>query len=207
MVVVNQNTQNCPYDSIAKTLTCAEKTYKTVVIGTQIWMAENLAYMPSVNAASDSSSTVAKYYVYSYNGIVLATAKANSDYATYGVLYNYRAALAICPTGWHLPDTTEWNTLESYVGGPATADTALMSTTGWSGGITGTNAYGFSALPGGYYSETSFYNIGGTGGFWTATPDGSSYAYNRLMYSFSLFVYDYDYSQTGGFSVRCLKNQ
>lgn len=63
-------------------------TYRTVVIGTQTWMAENLAYLPSVNAKADSSYTVAKYYVYNYDDTDTATARASTYYSTYGVLYN-----------------------------------------------------------------------------------------------------------------------
>lgn len=103
--------------------------YKTIKIGTQIWMAENLAYLPSVNNASESSPTLAKYYVYYHKSTNVSEAKATTSYTTYGVLYNWPAAMAgassssnapsgvkgICPDGWHLPSDAEWTTLSSYL--------------------------------------------------------------------------------------------
>ena len=66
------------------------KVYQTVVIGNQVWMAENLAYLPSVNMVGDGSEDAAGsyYYVYGYDGTNVADAKATDNYATYGVLYN-----------------------------------------------------------------------------------------------------------------------
>lgn len=106
-------------------------TYQTVTIGSQNWMAENLAYLPNVNKLTDGSEDAAGsyYYVYSYNGQNVNTAKANANYTTYGVLYNWTAAMAgsassssnpsgvqgVCPTGWHLPSDAEWNELTDYL--------------------------------------------------------------------------------------------
>ena len=70
-----------------------EKSYKTVKIGDQVWMAENLAYIPSVSAAPSGSLTEKHYYVYNYNDIDVAVAKATEIYTTYGVLYNWQAAM------------------------------------------------------------------------------------------------------------------
>ena len=160
-------------------------------IGSQTWMLKNLAYVP---AGSAGAST------WCYNN-------DPANCATYGVLYNYQAALTACPTGWHLPDTTEWNTLETTVGGSAIAGTVLKSTSGWtSGGITGTNAYGFSALSGGYYYGAAFGIVGDYGNWWTATPNGTSDAYTRYMYCTYAGVYHGSDGQADGFSARCLKD-
>lgn len=107
--------------------------YPTVLIGTQCWMAKNLAYLPSVqnNATfvSSGNSSQPAYSVYGYDGSDVSTAKALANYTTYGVLYNWFAAVATssttgteglqgaCPTGWHIPtfaeQTTMYNTINS----------------------------------------------------------------------------------------------
>ncbi|MCP4090197.1 MAG: hypothetical protein GY746_10440 [Gammaproteobacteria bacterium] len=104
-------------------------TYTTVLIGTRCWMAENLAYLPSVYPSNSGSYTTPYYYVYGYHGVIIDSAKARSNYLTYGVLYNWPAAMAghtssnsvpsgvqgICPAGWHLPSDEEWKMLEGEV--------------------------------------------------------------------------------------------
>ena len=180
--------------------------YKWTKIGTQTWMAENLAYLPSVNDATDNSTTVAKYYVYNYDGTVVADAKASSYYTTYGVLYNWTAAMGVCPTGWHLPSSAEWATLEATVGGLDTAGTKLKSVSGWKSGITGTDAYGFSALPSGYYYGSDFDNALSFGNWWSATEGDATYAYYRFMFYDDANVYSDYYDKDVGFSVRCLQD-
>ncbi len=95
--------------------------YKFVKIGTQTWMAENLAYLPSVVGSATGSETTPYYYVYGYDGTSVTAAKATSNYTTYGVLYNWPAAMGgfsssssnpsgvqgVCPAGWHLPSEAE----------------------------------------------------------------------------------------------------
>ena len=168
-------------------------------------MAENLAYLPSVNDATDNSTTVAKYYVYNYYGTVVADAKASSYYTTYGVLYNWTAAMGVCPTGWHLPSSAEWATLEATVGGLDKAGTKLKSVSGWTSGITGTDAYGFSALPSGRYLGSGF-NYVFSGNWWSATEYDASYAYSRYMYYSNANVYSSSNDKISGFSVRCLQD-
>lgn len=169
-------------------------------------MAENLAYLPSVNDATDNSTTVAKYYVYNYDGTVVADAKASSYYTTYGVLYNWTAAMGVCPTGWHLPSSAEWATLVATVGGLGTAGTKLKSVSGWTSGITGTDAYGFSALPGGYYYGSDFYDALRNGTWWSATEGDATIAFSRYMYYYLANVYSYSDYKYYGFSVRCLQD-
>jgi len=103
--------------------------YKTVTIGEQVWMAENLAYLPSVSLPSSGSYGSPYYYVYDYNTTNVADAKATINYQTYGVLYNWPAAMngasasnanpsgvqGVCPEGWHLPSDEEWTQLETYL--------------------------------------------------------------------------------------------
>jgi len=105
------------------------KVYKTVTIGEQVWMAENLAYLPSVVGPATQSGTEPYCYVYEYNGTNVTAAKATENYTTYGVLYNWPAAMAgtvssssnpsgvqgICPPGWHLPSDDEWTELATFL--------------------------------------------------------------------------------------------
>ena len=104
-------------------------TYNTIQIGSLCVMAENLAYLPSVSPPSSLSTIIPLYYVYGFLGSNVESAKATSNYQTYGVLYNYSAASAgeassnsvpsgvqgACPEGWHLPSDSEWNILEGSV--------------------------------------------------------------------------------------------
>lgn len=109
--------------------------YRVVQIGTQIWMAENLAYLPCVYkaAAAADANGEPRYFVLNYDGEDVAAAKATDEYKKYGVLYNWYAAMneanaaggdaeavpsgvqGICPEGWHLPSKAEWKILEEYV--------------------------------------------------------------------------------------------
>lgn len=183
-------------------------------------MAENLAWLPSVNAKSDNSSTVPKYYVYGYDGTSVSAAKANSNYNSYGVLYNFKAAAHACPSGWHLPDTTDWNKLESYVdanNGSKGVGNSLKAVTGWTeySGIVNSDDFGFNALPGGSYHGVSLYDDNSGGWFhdvgnhdywWTATASGIFDAWDcSLRYNYANLNENND-KQTNGFSVRCLKD-
>ena len=160
--------------------------YKIVTIGDHVWMAENIAYLPSVNTYSEVSQDDPYYYVYGYNGGDLEVAKAEPNYTTYGVMYNGPAALAVAPKGWHLPSDEEWKEMEMFLGmSQENADKLneyrgiiapqLKATEGWDdfgtlpGG--GSNETGFTALPGGYFggSVGLFKKEGEIGSFWTST--------------------------------------
>jgi len=188
------------------------KVYQTVVIGNQEWMAENLAYLPSVNMVADGSEDALGYYyyVYGYDGTNVAEAKATDNYATYGVLYNWTAAMNACPDGWHLPSDAEWTELTDYLGGESVAGGKLKETgtTHWASPNTGaTNETGFTALPGGYRnSNGAFLNIGFDGYWWSATEYSATDAWNRNMLYNDSTVYRNDDNLEFGFSVRCLRD-
>jgi uncharacterized protein (TIGR02145 family) len=175
------------------------KKYKTVVIGNQTWMGENLNYQTSSGS-----------YCYSNN---------TSNCAKYGRLYDWKTAMAgsasssknpsgvrgICPSGWHLPSEAEWSALVTAAGG-ATAGKNLKSKTGWNSSGNGSDVYGFSALPGGGYHGGSFTNAGNYGNWWKATEYDSNYAYIQYMgYSYDYVSWGYNY-KSDGFSVRCVKD-
>jgi len=147
--------------------------YQYVTIGTQTWMAENLAYLPKVSQPSTGSVTDTLYYVYGYDeeeGTVQG-AKEAVNYSYYGVLYNWEAAMVSCPPGWHLPSDQEWKTLEKYLGmsqEDVDANTTwrksgyvarvLKSASGWSFNGHGTNSSEFNALPGGLRDNDDEFN-------------------------------------------------
>ncbi|MDO9633566.1 MAG: fibrobacter succinogenes major paralogous domain-containing protein [Paludibacter sp.] len=198
--------------------------YNAVKIGNQVWMAENLKYLPSVIGPSTYSNTIPYYYVYGYDGTNVTDAKATTNYDTYGVLYNWPAAMdgsassssnpsgvqGICPDGWHLPSDTEWTELTDYLGGASVAGDKLKETgtTHWFAPNDGaTNETGFTARPGGYYSYYGvFGSIGSHTNWWSTTEYYSSRAHYRSMYYLYSGVYIHDDKKELGFSVRCVKD-
>jgi uncharacterized protein (TIGR02145 family) len=159
-------------------------TVKTVKIGEQTWMAENL------NIKTGKS--------WCYREI-------NSYCDKYGRLYDWETAKKVCPAGWHLPSNQEWDDLIDAAGGRGAVCKTLKATTGWN--INGTDNYGFAALPGGfrYYYDGHFDNTG-YGVWWTATEHGVSGVYGRRMDDLYGGVYEASYNKGYGFSVRCVKN-
>jgi uncharacterized protein (TIGR02145 family) len=135
---------------------------------------------------------------------------------TYGRLYNWATASTACPSGWHLPANDEWTTLTNYISHASTAGAKLKATSGWnnrSDGSSGngTDEFGFSALPGGYY-DAYFYDAGGNGYWWSSSERNSNggdrfiYAYIRYILYGADFAYSREEEKYHGFSVRCLQN-
>jgi uncharacterized protein (TIGR02145 family) len=200
--------------------------YKILTIGDQLWMVENLRYLPDVVLSGTGSQTHPYYYVYGYNNTIVAQAKATANYTTYGVLYNWRAAMAgsassstnpsgiqgVCPAGWHLPGDLEWTQLTDFLGGASIAGGKLKETgiIHWNSPNTGaTNETGFTALPGGNRSINGLFNyIGVAGYFWSATDYDSDNAWRRDIGNNSISIartYGY-FSKESAFSVRCIKD-
>jgi uncharacterized protein (TIGR02145 family)/uncharacterized repeat protein (TIGR02543 family) len=147
--------------------------YRTVAIGTQVWMAENLDYnVEGSKCYNNSADSCAKYgRLYNWG---TAMGLEGSYYGTVwgGSDVNHRG---VCPVGWHIPSDAEWSTLVSYVGGSSTAGTKLKATSGWYNAYSysnGTDDYGFSALPGGYGgSGGNFLTAGYLGLWWSSTEN------------------------------------
>jgi uncharacterized protein (TIGR02145 family) len=185
-VTVNGNvTVTANFETVLGTFTDSRdgKTYNTVRIGNQRWMAENLNY------ATASGS-------YSGNG------------GQYGMYYTWSAAKTACPSGWHLPSRAEWDALVSFAGGSSTAGTKLKSSSGWfdyNGNPfgNGTDDFGFSALPGGSRDSKA----GCDGNWWTATETYNAGAYYRNMFCGSDEEYDFGSSNKEySISVRCVQD-
>ena len=197
------------------------KEYKTVTIGTQTWMAENLNYAdstktPSLKGKSWCYNNVAancdvagRLYTWAaaIDSVKLATDAENPLDCGYGKTCGLSGKVqGICPSGWHLPSQAEWNTLFAKVGGSSTAGTKLKSQSGWYSNGNGDDALGFSALPAGYFNYGDFSIDGVRAYFWSSTEYGSYDAYSMyLNYDFDDACL-YNYGKGNGFSVRCLRD-
>ena len=86
------------------------RLYNSSKSAEQCWFAENCRYLPEVSPSSEGNTTDPYYYVYGYEGTDVASAMSTSNYATYGVLYNWPAVMTegICPSGWHIPSDEEF---------------------------------------------------------------------------------------------------
>ncbi|MEN8251681.1 MAG: FISUMP domain-containing protein [Bacteroidota bacterium] len=198
------------------------KEYIATPIGDQIWMGENLSYLPSVHRPSTGSETESNYYVYSYNGTVVEEAMAEANYNTFGVLYNWIAAQESCPAGWHLPSDTEWKQLEKQLGmtdeelnliwgrGEDNNIGGKLKEAGsqhWLSPNTGaTNESGFTALAGGYRNVYgTFDQFGYVAYFWSSTQNNTK-AWTRLLDKDGTYISRSELSKIFGFSVRCVKD-
>jgi uncharacterized protein (TIGR02145 family) len=193
--------------------------YKTITIGSQIWMAENLKttkYNDGTaipNVTDDGAWAALTTGAYSdYNNT-----PANST--TYGRLYNWYAVdnnaatkvasnggKNVCPTSWHVPTDTEWTTLITYLGGENVAGGKLKETgtTHWASPNTGaTNETGFTALPGGY---RGYMQVGSNGYWWIPTEYSSTSAWFRVVVYTNANVYRIEWFKQCGFSVRCVRD-
>jgi len=188
-----------------------EKVYKTVTLGKQVWMAENLAYLPSVSPPTEGESDVAFYYVYGYYGTDVAAAKETENYKIYGVLYNWPAAMSACPDGWHLPSNQEWLELINFAGGIQNAGGYLKEagTEHWrEPNEKASNYTGFTGLPGGSRGlDGDFINMFDYGNWWMSTQQG---LFDAMFLSLRAHHGDVTrpiLPKRNGFSVRCLKDK
>jgi uncharacterized protein (TIGR02145 family) len=178
------------------------KTYKTVKIGEQVWMAENLNIEMGNSVCYD---------------------EAPANCTKYGKLYDLETAMKACPKGWHLPSKDEWQTLVDLAGGDSIAGKKLKAKSGWNDDKgksgNGTDEFGFSALPGGYRNSVDCpdvcddsYGLGDFGsvgdlGFWSSADEGNGYTYWRMdTYGSVNIDYTYNGSLSDMFSVRCIKD-
>ena len=199
------------YDSSSNTLTDLRDglTYKTVKIGTQTWMAENLNYETGNSYCyKDNCTKYGRLYTWGAAMDSVGTWSTNGKGCGYekkcSPTYPVRG---VCPEGWHLPTQSEWNTLFTAVGGSSVAGTKLKSTSGWNSSGNGTDAFSFSALPAGLrYLSGNYDNEGNYAYFWSSTEHYSNTAYRMYLNC------DYDdanldvSNRNRGFSVRCLKD-
>jgi uncharacterized protein (TIGR02145 family) len=209
-------------------------TYKTIVIGTQEWMAENLntsIYRNGDAIPTGLSNTEWENTINTQQG-GWAYYNNDSSYACpYGKLYNWYAcvdARALCPTGWHVPSDGEWNILVKNLDpnadttcvncGQSTLAGALMKSFGTIEGgsgywvyfdlsVEGNNNSGFAGLPGGYRSiNGDYYYMGYYGFWWSSTQYDSDFAWDRNLYYNNATVNRSNYDTQNGWGVRCLRD-
>jgi uncharacterized protein (TIGR02145 family) len=188
-------------------------SYKTELIGDQVWMAENLktstladgTEIPEVRDATDwNELTTPGRCWYNNDGA------ANKD--VYGALYNYYAVNSgkLCPAGWHVPSKDEWQKLREALGDTLTGGGKLKEegTEHWKTPNTGAvNSTGFTALPAGIrYFEGTFNSVTFFTSFWSSTEsDNDKSWYLSLYYSDAVAAMN-NTSKKDGFSVRCIKD-
>jgi uncharacterized protein (TIGR02145 family) len=186
--------------------------YNTVTINTQVWLKENLKVTHYNN--SDEIPNVASNTTW----LGLSTGaycnyENNTSYASiYGRLYNWFAvndSRGICPTGWHVATDAEWTVLTDLLGGETVAGGKLkeVGTLHWPSPNTGaTNEVGFTALGGGYRSNTATYiGFGGIGSWWCSTESSTTNAWARGIFNDAVNVDRGGYyEKMMGFSVRCV---
>ncbi len=201
------------------------KTYNTVQIGTQCWMAQNLNIGTRINGSGNQTN----------NGIIEKYCYSNleSNCTIYGGLYQWNEMMqyvttpgvkGICPTGWHIPTDAEWTTLTTYVNNQSSylcnstsgnIAKAMAATTLWNSSgntcaignnLSLNNATGFTAVPAGDRYDNAFYGIGLYGGWWSSSEGSTSDAwYWGVGYGHSTMNREGG-PKGPGFSVRCLRD-
>jgi uncharacterized protein (TIGR02145 family) len=180
------------------------KVYHTVLIGTQCWLRENMDIGTMIpGSQNQTSGNGIEKYCYADDSV---------NCTTYGGLYQWDEAMqyvtnegaqGICPTGWHLPTLTEFDTLAIVVGGDGNS---LMREDQGSGSGKGTNTTGFSALLAGMRSNNTYFGGSGElGGFWSSTEDDATLAYGRGVGGNEGYIFGIYYDKIAGYSIRCVK--
>jgi len=200
-------------NSISQVTDYDGKTYNTVTIGTQEWMAENLNVehyrngdiIPQIQDNEKWNHLVTGAWRYYDND--------SKKGKKYGKLYNWYAVIdsrGLAPDGWHIPSDDEWTELNDYLGGGRGVEEKLKSNSGWYHNSNGTNESGFGALPGGFcYGNGEFHEISKYCYFW------STLEYKDKEYKSAWCRYLDDVNSTMlrnacykdcGLSIRCIKN-
>lgn len=195
------------------------QTYKTVLIGTQCWMKENLrvtrygdgTQIPLDGSGSTTGNGTGETWSTRNNGARTVYAHNPNNLMIYGYLYNWYVLsnkYKLCPKGWHVPTDSEWATLISFLSGEPVAGGKLKATgtTLWLNPNAGAvNSSGFSALPGGYRKDDGNFNsISSNAFFWSATERSNVTAWNYYMDYNSSFVNKFNADKKIGAYVRCL---
>ena len=193
-------------------------SYRTIKIGSQTWLAENLKVtrlndnetIPEIIDVDTWALMTSPAYCWHSND------KINSE--VYGALYNWHSVNTgkLCPAGWHVPSFQEWNTLIEYIGGSEVAGSKLKEagTDFWvqSQHGAGTNSTGFSALPGGKRVDSNpnysnGYDKTGYTGYWWSSTENEAGMPNGVFLNFSsAYTSSFAYAKFVGCSVRCIKD-
>lgn len=202
------------------------QTYKTVTIGNQTWMAENLNYAYT-GISYSTPAFISDSTSWCYEGM-----KSNCD--AHGRLYTWSAAMdsaglvseangvvacglgkkckpnkphrGICPEGWHVPTQSEFGALFKKVGGVKVAGSKLKSTSGWTENANGMDAIGFNAIPSGYrYINGSYMLLEEVVSMWSVAEYGINASYTQVFADVDSVTSMFE-AKSGGASLRCLKD-
>jgi uncharacterized protein (TIGR02145 family) len=188
--------------------------YKTVQIGNQIWMAENLKVSRYRNGDLIPNVTDSEIWRdYLMSGAYCFYENNSAYNAEYGKLYNWYVVndnRIIAPVGWHIPTLNEWEILIDYLGGGEIAGGRLKETgtLHWElPNENATNESGFTALPGGSTSnfDKPFYGLGNVGSWWSSLPYDEQFAWSIGINLQGCVEQDY-FNIEHGLSIRCIKN-
>ncbi|MBI9037555.1 MAG: hypothetical protein JEY97_05420 [Bacteroidales bacterium] len=196
------------------------QTYNTVLIGGLCWMKENLNIGDMINGSlSQNNNGDIEKYCYDNDPINCET--LGGLYQWWEMMQYSSGLQGICPAGWHIPTDDEWKILEGTVDSQYPVDNPiwnnggfrgydagknLKSITGWNQN-SGTDAFDFTALPGGFRDNGGyFYNNGNSGNFWSSTSVNYSNKWCRELQGYSDQVGRLEKNRVLGYSVRCLKN-
>jgi uncharacterized protein (TIGR02145 family) len=184
---------------------------KSVKIGNQVWMSENLDVDHYRNGDPIPTGLTDLQWKATTNGASAVYDNIQTNNLVYGKLYNWYTVAdprGLCPTGWHVPSDNEWTILTDYLGGSDVAGGSLKFTSVWDSPNSGaTNSSGFTGLPGGYRSFFGGYkHIGQYGYFLSSTMADDTYvrgrspSYNGVALDPTMFF------KNDGFSIRCIKD-
>ncbi|MBU6204152.1 MAG: T9SS type A sorting domain-containing protein, partial [Bacteroidetes bacterium] len=188
-------------------------TYRTIVIVTQEWMAENLRTTIYRNGDAIANVTDGNQWANLTTGAWCHYNNNSSNECPFGKLYNWYAVADprnVCPSGWHVPTDAEWTTLTNFLGGEFVAGGKMKSTGTqyWlSPNQDATNESGFSGLPGGYRSSSGYFgSVGYNGYWWSSSESSTSIAWYLYLYFYNGSAARINYPGQGGLSVRCLRD-
>jgi uncharacterized protein (TIGR02145 family) len=195
-------------------------TYKTIVIGRQTWMAENLKTTrfndgTTIYLAADNN----KWFTAGQAAYSWLNNEESKLKNIYGAYYNFLAVSSskLCPAGWHVPARTEWDTLTAFLGGVNNIGRKIKEAGGahWLTNTSGnTNSSGFTALPGGYRSFSGTFSPISVTGYWqgdeaywwTSTAPTGSLPWYEAIYAGSSALLGGSWRIEQGLTVRCLKD-
>lgn len=190
------------------------RTYRTVKIGNQVWMAENLDLEPDEPWRyndpdkswwyNDNPEIGGRYgRLYTWASVLSLADSCNKKVCGRRIQARHRG---ICPEGWHIPDVAEWMELVSTTGGSA-AGSGLKSVVGWRDSGNGTDTYGFRGLPGGHgYEESAYDWIGERGYWWSVSEDGETFGKSRILDGEEAYLMNGGTPKDYGLSVRCIQD-
>lgn len=208
-----------------------EHEYNWVKIGSQTWMAENLAWLPNVSGTDEISYNEAKYYVFNYNGNIVEDAKKSNSYKKFGAFYNYEATKDACPCGYKIPKYEDWIELLRVTSGNEAYSSynrlmgaeiwdnigySLKSNLDWETNLQGIDEYGFNVLPSGvtgvinYWGEESGYLL-----FFDENQQKTKFFAVGGEYDFSSVLFDESKNVSiieqksffDSYSIRCIKDE